>query len=180
MSRAGCAFRRSSRRRRHQAEKATASQDSDVYFGEEALRGAGPRQRNILWIISLFIAATKTCPTSPAMSESRDIASRASTPIAGDGSGTSVVCSLPWCRIVIANWATGAARAAGSATCRKLTPSLEHVTWRDPTVTPSRVAISSRLIPSATNSLMLSITCGVNLTRLPLVGGLACGIMLHP
>jgi len=177
-----------------------------MYFGEEALRGAGPRQRNILWIISLFIAATKTCPTSPAMSESRDIASRASASIAGDGSGTSVVCSLPWYPIVIANWATG---AFCSRTCvmptehgvgivlpltlavwrpeplvkiirRKLTPSLEHVTWRDPTVTPSRVAISSRLIPSATNSLMLSITCGVNLTRLPLVGGLACGIMLHP
>jgi hypothetical protein len=51
---------------------------------------------------------------------------------------------------------------------RKLMPSLEHVTWSDPTVTPTRLAISSRLIPAATESLICSITCGVNLTRLPL------------
>src|SRR5262249_41306610 len=191
------------------AEKTTARQDqarqscaSDVYFGEEALRGAGPRQRNILWIISLFIAVTKTCPISSAMPKSRDAASRASDSIAGEGSGISVVFSSPLCRIVIANWATGAARAVGcdtfcSWTCamppehgvgivlpltsgvwceplnkiirRKLIPSLEHVTASDPTVTLSRFAISSRLMPSATNSLIFSITCGVNLTGLPLV-----------
>src|SRR5205807_6144789 len=126
----------------------------------------------------------------------------------GEGSGTSVVCSLPRCRIVMANLAEGAARAAGcdtslcSRACaiptecgpgivlpltsavwqrkplgkiirRKLIPSLEHVTWSDPTVTPTRLAISSRLIPSRTNSLIFSITCGVNLMRLPLTGGLA-------
>src|SRR5262249_2003768 len=45
----------------------------------------------------------------------RDMASWASTSIAGEGSETSVVCSLHWRRIVIANWATGAARAAGCA-----------------------------------------------------------------
>src|SRR5215510_4938610 len=53
-----------------------------------------PRQRNIFLIISLFIAATKTCPISLAISKSRDIASRASTSIAGEESGRSVVCSL--------------------------------------------------------------------------------------
>jgi len=149
-------------------------------YGEE---GARPRQRNILWIISLFIAATKTCPISPAIVKSRNMVSRASTSIAGEGSGTSVVCSLPRCRIVMASLAENAARAAGcdislcSRTCaiirRKLIPSLEHVTWRDPTVTPARLAISSRLIPAATDSLICSITCGVNLVRLPLTGGLA-------
>src|SRR5262249_62278563 len=99
------------------SKKATASQDkarqscaSDVYFGEEALRGAGPRQRNILWIISLFIAATKICPTRSAMSKSRNIASRASVSIAGEGSGISVVRTLPWHRIIISNLAKRAAR----------------------------------------------------------------------
>ena len=52
--------------------------------------------------------------------------------------------------------------------CRKLMPNLEHVTWSDPTVTPSKLAISSRLAPCATNSLIFSIACGVNFTRLPL------------
>src|SRR5262249_46344841 len=48
---------------------------------------------------------------------------RASDSIAAEGSGISVVFSSPWHRIVIANWATGAARAAscdtsfGSRTC---------------------------------------------------------------
>src|SRR5262249_13235838 len=113
----------------------------------------------------------------------------------------------------MANWATGAARAAGcdtsfcSRTCalptehaigivlpltsavwraeplgkiirRKLIPSLEQVTWRDPTVTPTRLAISSRLIPTATKPLICSITCGVNLTHLPLAGGLAFVIVM--
>jgi hypothetical protein len=64
---------------------------------------------------------------------------------------------------------------------RKLMPSLEHVTWRDPTVTPTRLAISSRLIPAATNPLIFSIACGVNLTRLPLVGlGLFVIVMAAP
>src|SRR6266446_2289818 len=54
-----------------------------------ALQREGPRQRNISRIISLFIAATKTCPISPAISKSRDIASRASTSIAGEASGRS-------------------------------------------------------------------------------------------
>jgi len=64
---------------------------------------------------------------------------------------------------------------------RKLIPNLEHVTWRDPTVTPSRLAISSRLIPAATNSLIFSIACGVNLTRLPpLAEGLFVIVMATP
>jgi len=37
---------------------------------------------------------------------------------------------------------------------RKLIPNREHVTWREPTVTPSDLAISSREIPSATQSLI--------------------------
>jgi hypothetical protein len=173
---------------------------------------AGPRQRNILWIISLFIAATKTRPTSPTMSRSREIASRASASIAGEESGISVVFSLPLCRIVKAKLAEGAARAVGcdtsfcSRTCamptepgagivlpltssvwrepldkiirRKLMPNLEHVTWSDPTVTPIRLAMSSRLIPAATDSLICSITCGVNLMRLPLAGWLAFVIVM--
>ena len=56
---------------------------------------------------------------------------------------------------------------------RKLMPNLEHVTWSDPTVTPSELAISSRLAPCATNSLIFSIACGVNFARLPLADGLA-------
>ena len=173
--------------------------------------GGTPRQRNIFRIISLFIAATKICPISRAMSKSRDIASQARTSIALEGSSISLVCSLPRCRIDMANLAEGAARAVGrdtsfccrtcamptdpgagivlppSAVCRepldklirrKLMPSLEHVTRREPTVTPSRLAISSRLIPSATNFLIFSITSPVNLTRRPLTGGLACGVVM--
>jgi len=170
----------------------------------------GTSSRNILWIVSLFITATKTRPISAAMDKSRDIASRASISIAAEGSGISVVRSLPWYRIVIANSAKGTARAAGcdtsfcSGTCampiehgvkivrpltsavwrpepligRKLIPSLEHVTWRDPTVTPTRLAISSRLIPTATKPLICSITCGVNLMRRPLARGLAFVIVM--
>jgi hypothetical protein len=63
-------------------------------------------------------------------------------------------------------------------TRRKLMPNLEQVTWRDPTVTPTRLAISSRLIPTATKPLISSITCGVNLTRLPLAGWLAVVIVM--
>src|SRR5215469_9600938 len=87
----------------------------DLFFGDagEWPGRGGPRQRNILWIISLFIAATKTCLISSAMSKSRDVASRASTSMAGEGSGISLVCSLPRCRIVTTNVAEGALRAAG-------------------------------------------------------------------
>src|SRR5205823_9697009 len=61
---------------------------------------------------------------------------------------------------------------------RKLMPNLEHVTWSEPTVTPSRLAISWRLIPCATSFLILSITSGVNLTRLPLGGELTYAIVM--
>src|SRR5258705_9067381 len=44
---------------------------------------------------------------------------------------------------------------------RKLIPNLEHVTWREPTVTPSDLAISSREIPSATQSLIFWMLAGV-------------------
>jgi len=180
------------------------------------VRARDLHQHNISRIMSLFIAATKACPTSPAMSKSRNIASRASTSIADEGSGRSVAFYLPLCRIIIANLAKGAARAAGCDTSfcfrtrtmptehgvgivllltsavwrpeplakiirRKLIPSLEHVTWRDPTVMPSRSAISTRPIPSATNSLIFSITCGVNFVRLALAGGLAfVSVMIAP
>ena len=50
-------------------------------------------------------------------------------------------------------------------------PNLEHVTWSEPTVTSSELAISSRLAPCATNSLIFSIACGVNFARLPLAEG---------
>ena len=44
----------------------------------------------------------------------------------------------------------GIAQAGGWPLCkifrRKLMPNLEHVTWSDPTVTPSNPAISSRLV----------------------------------
>ena len=46
---------------------------------------------------------------------------------------------------------------------RKLTPSLEHVTCREPTVTLSRLAISSRLTPCASQSLILEMFSEVNL-----------------
>ena len=72
--------------------------------------------RNIFCIVSLLIAPTKICPISRAMSKSRDSASRANTAIAGEGSGISVASSLPRYRIIIANLAKGAARAAGCDT----------------------------------------------------------------
>lgn len=46
---------------------------------------------------------------------------------------------------------------------RKLIPNLEQVTWREPTVTPSRLAISSRPTPCASQSLILAIFSCVNL-----------------
>ena len=49
-------------------------------------------------------------------------------------------------------------------------PNLEHVAWSEPTVTPSKLAISSRLAPCATNSLIFSVASGVNFTRLDFRG----------
>jgi hypothetical protein len=203
---------RGSRRRQHVARPLVKRRRSGREMRRSPQR-AGPRQRNISRIMSLFIAATKTSPISPAMFKSRDTASRASISIAAEGSGISVVFSLPLCRIIAAKLAKCVAQAVGcdtsfcSRTCamptepgvgivppltsavrrpeplaeiirRKLMPNLEQVTWRDPTVTPTRLAISSRLIPNATKPLICSITCGVNLTRLPLAGGLAFVIVM--
>src|SRR5437588_2150762 len=86
-----------------QDQAGQASAQRGLSFGEEAPQKAGSRQRNMLWIISLFIAATKTCPIRSTMFRFRDVASRASTAIAGEGSGISEVFSLSWHRIVIAN-----------------------------------------------------------------------------
>jgi hypothetical protein len=61
----------------------------------EALRGRESRQRNIFWIISWFIAATKICSISRATSKPRDIASQARTSIAPEGSSISLICSQP-------------------------------------------------------------------------------------
>jgi hypothetical protein len=61
---------------------------------------------------------------------------------------------------------------------RRLMPNLEHVTWREPTVTPSRLAISWRFVPCATSFLIFSITSGVNLTRLPLGGELTYAVVM--
>jgi hypothetical protein len=49
---------------------------------------------------------------------------------------------------------------------RKLIPSLEHVTWSDPTVTLSALAISSRLAPWITRFRICSMRSGVNLVGL--------------
>src|SRR5438445_1686150 len=61
---------------------------------------------------------------------------------------------------------------------RKLMPNFKHVTWRYPTLTPSRLAISSRLIPWATKSLISSITSGVNCTPSAPKDGLALVIVM--
>ncbi len=53
-------------------------------------------------------------------------------------------------------------------TRRKLIPSLEQVTWREPTVTSSNSAISSRLFPRSRRFLICSIRSGVNFVSLPL------------
>ena len=64
---------------------------------------------------------------------------------------------------------------------RKLTPNLEHVTWREPTVTPSDLAIPSREIPSATQSLIFWMLAGVNfLAGLPARVVLSCNAMVDP
>jgi hypothetical protein len=46
---------------------------------------------------------------------------------------------------------------------RRLIPSLEQVTWREPTVTPICAEISSRLAPRARRSLICCMHSGVNL-----------------
>ena len=64
---------------------------------------------------------------------------------------------------------------------RKLTPNLEHVTWREPTVTPSDLAISSREIPSATQSLIFWMLAGVNFVAIrPLGPANACNVIVNP
>jgi len=98
-------------RRRHQPRRAPLAKirpgrpapSEGCRSARRPLRRRDPRQRNMLWIISLFIAATKTCPIRSTMFRFRDVASRASTAIAGEGSGISEVFSLSWHRIVIAN-----------------------------------------------------------------------------
>ena len=64
---------------------------------------------------------------------------------------------------------------------RKLTPNLEHVTWREPTVTPSDLAISSREIPSATQSLIFWMLAGVYFVAIrPLGPANACNVIVNP
>src|ERR1700704_3701007 len=45
---------------------------------------------------------------------------------------------------------------------RQLMPNREHVTWREPTVTSRNLAISSRELPSATQSLIFWTFTGLN------------------
>src|SRR5215471_6319730 len=85
-------------------------------------------------------------------------------------SGRSYVCHSNRCAALIASTISPSDGRNNS--------NLEHVTWSDPTVTPSRLAISSRLSPSATSSLIFSIACGINLTRLPLADELAFVIVM--
>ena len=88
-------------------------------------------------------------------------------------SGRSYVCHSKRCAALIASTISPSDGRNNS--------NLEHVTWSDPAVTPSRLAISSRLSPSATSSLIFSIACGVNLTRLPLREGWhSSSSWLHP
>jgi hypothetical protein len=186
------------RRRRHQPRRPTASQDqarqasaSDgpgTADGDEKSVTEWKRQLspslfdNILWIRSLFIAETMSCSISSAIFKSRDIASSASSPITGKASGISLVRSSPSWRIISSTLNEGVPGVACAtplawAVCatprpepgrRRLMRSLEHVTWRDPRVTPIRLAISSRLTPCVSKFLTSSRTLGVNLTRLPL------------
>ena len=52
---------------------------------------------------------------------------------------------------------------------RKLIPNLEHVTCREPTLTPINLAISCRLFPRSTRFLICWILSGVNFISLPRV-----------
>ena len=64
---------------------------------------------------------------------------------------------------------------------RKLIPNLEHVTWREPTVTPSDLAISSHEIPSATQSLIFWMLAGVNFVAIrPLGPAITCNVIVNP
>ena len=82
-------------------------------------------------------------------------------------SGNSDNCSLPLCRtqmLKVAVFTDFPARVPGfdgskldplvDLSLRRLIPSLEHVTFNVPTVTPTTVAISSQLVPRATRSLI--------------------------
>jgi hypothetical protein len=88
------------------------------------------------------------------------------------------MCAMPGAGVVLPVTSGAWCEPLDKIIRRKLMPSLEHVTWREPTVTPTRLAMSSRLIPAATDSLICSITCGVNLMRLPLAGWLAFVIVM--
>ena len=57
----------------------------------------------------------------------------------------------------------------------------EHVTWREPKVTPSDLAISSREIPSATHSLIFWMLAGVYFVAIrPLGAANACNVIVNP
>ena len=98
---------------------------------------------------SVFCRRTCVTPTAPGVGMDLPVPS-------------SVWRTEPFCRIIR----------------RKLMPNLEHLTWSDPTVTPSKLAISSRLNPCATNTLIFSKARGVNFARLPLADGLAFVIVV--
>jgi hypothetical protein len=90
------------------------------------------------------------------------------------GCGTSF-CSRTCAIMTSAVWRP---EPLGKIIRRKLMPNLKHVTWRYRTLTPSRLAISSRLIPWATKSLISSITSGVNCTPSAPKDGLALVIVM--
>ena len=59
-------------------------------------------------------------------------------------------------------------------------PNLEHVTWREPKVTPSDLAISSREIPSATHFLIFWMLAGVNIVAVrPRGAALICNVIVN-
>jgi hypothetical protein len=114
-----------------------------------AIKTGELRQRNMLWIISLFIAPTKSFPTSSGISISRDVASRARCRSAAKGSGISLIRSSPSWRMTSSTLNEGGSRAApfAWAVCarprpepgrRRLMPRLEHLTCRAPRITPDR------------------------------------------
>ena len=129
--------------------------------------------RRISSIMSFLIAMLATSARSWPMLSFRISASSLSCHMAVVR-GTSVVCRIsrcireqykaqtPACIWPTIDGAIGLLTVRGlpgplllSKSClRKLMPNLEHVTWREPKVTPSDLAISSREIPSATQSLI--------------------------
>jgi hypothetical protein len=72
---------------------------------DEEYRPCAPNRLVAQYLVDhIFVyPEAKICSTSSAVAKSRDIASRASVSIAAEESGISVVRSLPWCRLVIAN-----------------------------------------------------------------------------